>query len=199
MQWKQGVVVHIISQAVLLYNTTPIHCTPLPLHPPVMNIQSFLSRDCASLDAFCWVSYLWCFEFHVHRNSVLKDRCRGGAFICSIVGSIVSQYSIVYYSMLYYSIVCYSIGYYTTACIVLDYFIVQHMMTYHIMLLLCYSIVQYIIVQDTIPYHTISYHTIPYYTTLYYTILYYTILYYCQTIAILLLYYTIPYYTTLYD
>ena len=37
VQWKQGLVVYIISWAVLLYNTTPIHCTPLPLHPPVMN------------------------------------------------------------------------------------------------------------------------------------------------------------------
>ena len=26
-------------QAVLLYNTTPIHCTPLRLHPPLMNTQ----------------------------------------------------------------------------------------------------------------------------------------------------------------
>ena len=24
----------------LLYNTTPIHCTPLPLHPPLMNTQA---------------------------------------------------------------------------------------------------------------------------------------------------------------
>ena len=35
-----GVVVYIRLQAVLLYNTTPIHCTPLPLHLPVMNTQS---------------------------------------------------------------------------------------------------------------------------------------------------------------
>ena len=40
VQWKQGVVVHIVLQAVLLYNTTPIHCTPLPLHPPLMNTQT---------------------------------------------------------------------------------------------------------------------------------------------------------------
>ena len=26
-----------MSDTSLLYNTTPIHCTPLPLHPPVMN------------------------------------------------------------------------------------------------------------------------------------------------------------------
>ena len=44
VQWKQGVVVHIILQAVLLCNTTPIHCTPLPLHPPVMNAHRQLRR-----------------------------------------------------------------------------------------------------------------------------------------------------------
>ena len=32
MQWKQGVVI-------LLYNTTPIRYTALPLHPPVRNTQ----------------------------------------------------------------------------------------------------------------------------------------------------------------
>ena len=39
MQWKQGVVVYIVLCIVLLYNTTPIHCPPLPLHPPVMDTQ----------------------------------------------------------------------------------------------------------------------------------------------------------------
>ena len=34
VQWKQGVVVYIMLKAVLLYNTTPIQCTPLRLHPP---------------------------------------------------------------------------------------------------------------------------------------------------------------------
>ena len=37
VQWKQGVVVYIIVYAVLLCSTTPIHCTPLRLHPPLMN------------------------------------------------------------------------------------------------------------------------------------------------------------------
>ena len=37
VQWKQGVVV---LYTCLPYNTTPIHCTPLPLHPPVMNTQA---------------------------------------------------------------------------------------------------------------------------------------------------------------
>ena len=32
VQWKQGVVVYIILQAVLLYNTTPLR-----MHPPLMN------------------------------------------------------------------------------------------------------------------------------------------------------------------
>ena len=39
VQWKLGVVVYTILYAVLLYNATPIHCTPLPLHPPVMNTK----------------------------------------------------------------------------------------------------------------------------------------------------------------
>ena len=40
VQWKQGVVVYIILCVVLLYGTTPIHCTPLPLHPPLQSIQT---------------------------------------------------------------------------------------------------------------------------------------------------------------
>ena len=40
VQWKQDVVVYIRFQAVLLYITTPIHCTPLRLHPPLMNTQA---------------------------------------------------------------------------------------------------------------------------------------------------------------
>ena len=39
VQWKQGVVVYIILHIVLLHNATPIHCTPLPLHFPLMNTQ----------------------------------------------------------------------------------------------------------------------------------------------------------------
>ena len=37
VQWKQGVVIYTMLYTSLLYDTTPIHCTPLPLHPPVMN------------------------------------------------------------------------------------------------------------------------------------------------------------------
>ena len=40
VQWKQGVVIYMLLYTSLLYNTTPIHCTPLPLHPPVVNTQS---------------------------------------------------------------------------------------------------------------------------------------------------------------
>ena len=39
MQLKQGVVIYMMLYTSLSYNTTPIHCTPLPLHPPVMNAQ----------------------------------------------------------------------------------------------------------------------------------------------------------------
>ena len=33
VQWKQGVVISMRLYTTLLYNTTPIHYTPLPLHP----------------------------------------------------------------------------------------------------------------------------------------------------------------------
>ena len=37
VRWKQGVVVYILSRAVLLFNNTPIHRTPLPTHPSPHN------------------------------------------------------------------------------------------------------------------------------------------------------------------
>ena len=39
VQWKQGVVIYIMSCTVSLHNANPIHCTPLPLHPPLLNTQ----------------------------------------------------------------------------------------------------------------------------------------------------------------
>ena len=41
VQWKQGVVICMMLYTVLLYNTTPIHRTPLPLHPPLQSIHVF--------------------------------------------------------------------------------------------------------------------------------------------------------------
>ena len=41
VQWKQGVEIYMTLCISLLCNTAPIHCTPLPLHPPVMKILSF--------------------------------------------------------------------------------------------------------------------------------------------------------------
>ena len=38
VQWKRGVVFCTMLCTSLLYNTTPIHCTPLPLHPPLQSI-----------------------------------------------------------------------------------------------------------------------------------------------------------------
>ena len=40
VQWKQGVVVYMMLYTSFVYTTTPIHCIPLPLHPPVMNTQA---------------------------------------------------------------------------------------------------------------------------------------------------------------
>ena len=39
VQWKKGVVICMLLCAMLLCNTTPIHCTPLRPHPPLMNTQ----------------------------------------------------------------------------------------------------------------------------------------------------------------
>jgi len=39
VQWKQGVVIYIMSCAASLHSAAPIHCTPLPLHPPLLNTQ----------------------------------------------------------------------------------------------------------------------------------------------------------------
>ena len=48
VQWNQGVVICMMLYTCLLCNTTPIHCTPLPLHPPVMNTR--ISSGPRSLD-----------------------------------------------------------------------------------------------------------------------------------------------------
>ena len=40
VQWKQGVVICMVLYTIWLYNTTPIHCTPLRLHPPLMKTQA---------------------------------------------------------------------------------------------------------------------------------------------------------------
>ena len=47
VQWKQGVVVQIRLYTVLVYNTSPIHCTSLPLHPPLRNVEICLLQDTA--------------------------------------------------------------------------------------------------------------------------------------------------------
>ena len=43
VQWKQGVVAYVILCVVSLHNATPVHRTPLPLHPPLLNIISYYS------------------------------------------------------------------------------------------------------------------------------------------------------------
>ena len=45
VQWKQGAVISMMLYTSLLHNITPIHCTPLPLHPSLMNTQGPHSRE----------------------------------------------------------------------------------------------------------------------------------------------------------
>ena len=40
VQWKEGVVICMVLYSILLYNTTPIHCNPDPLHPPLQSVQA---------------------------------------------------------------------------------------------------------------------------------------------------------------
>ena len=44
VQWKQGVVNCMVLYIILLYSTTPIHCTPDPLHPPLQSIHGREAR-----------------------------------------------------------------------------------------------------------------------------------------------------------
>ena len=45
VQWKQGVVICMLLHTSLLYDATPIRCTPLRLHPPLMmNTQGQLGE-----------------------------------------------------------------------------------------------------------------------------------------------------------
>jgi len=40
VQWKQGVVMFSMLHTLLLHHATPSHYTPIPLHPPLMNLQA---------------------------------------------------------------------------------------------------------------------------------------------------------------
>ena len=51
VQWKQGVVICMLLHTSLLYNTTPIRCIILRLHPPLMNTQSTRLRGGRELGA----------------------------------------------------------------------------------------------------------------------------------------------------
>ena len=52
VQWKQGVVIYMMLCTSLLSNSTPIHCTPLRLHPPLprvhlLSLAGWLARQAA--------------------------------------------------------------------------------------------------------------------------------------------------------
>ena len=44
VQLKQGAVICMLLFTSLLYDTSPIHCTPLPLHLPAMNTHETSQR-----------------------------------------------------------------------------------------------------------------------------------------------------------
>ena len=73
LQWKQGVVTCLVLYTILLYNTTPIHCTPLRLHPPVMNTHSSIP-SCTSFKCTrtFWYYCLMCVLTSKHKQSLRK-------------------------------------------------------------------------------------------------------------------------------
>ena len=66
VQWKQGVVIYRICYTSLLYDTIPIRCTPLPLHPPVMNTQGL--REAAAESHRYRCIYI-CTYIHIYINN----------------------------------------------------------------------------------------------------------------------------------
>ena len=60
VQWKQGVVIYMISYTSLSYNATPIRCTPLPLHPPCNEYPELGCGDSRQLPCagFSWAALL---------------------------------------------------------------------------------------------------------------------------------------------
>ena len=69
VQWKQGVVIYMVLYTSWLYTTTPIHCTPLPLHPPMMNTQSHKSSRLGE--------WAWSLARPAKRQTELLKRCVG--------------------------------------------------------------------------------------------------------------------------
>ena len=63
VQWKQGVEMCMMLYTSLLYNTTPIHCTPLRLHPPLMTTQTRLARFFESETIFLASHSVWISSF----------------------------------------------------------------------------------------------------------------------------------------
>ena len=49
VQWKQGVVIYMTLCTSLLCNTTPILCTPDPLHPPLQSIHPLSRSTCSCM------------------------------------------------------------------------------------------------------------------------------------------------------
>ena len=72
VQWKQGVVIYMMLYTSLLWNTTPIHCTPLPRHLPVMNTQD------GATPGRCGATYYTLYMLHIlymRRYSVTYIHC----------------------------------------------------------------------------------------------------------------------------
>ena len=93
VQWKQGAVICMLLCTSSLYDTTPIHCTPLPLHPPVMSAQYYIyiyiyrererERDIYIYIYICFIQCLLADHRRASRDLCSRDHRRASRDLCS--------------------------------------------------------------------------------------------------------------------
>ena len=140
----------------LLCNTTPIRCTPLPLHPPVMNthilhLQELRLRDTPHLAAQLWGPQRgpWNNNNNNNNNGILQEqvlqeqeqvyhnrKVTDGMGIGIIVIMIIVYYSVVWYSIVQWNLVQHSIVYSIVQYSTVQYSIAQYSIVW-------YSLLQY--------------------------------------------------------
>ena len=111
VQWKQGVVVCMALYTCLLYNTTPIHCTPDPLHPSLQSIHPLVGRDPAVIIIIIIILIIIIVDHYCY-NIMYYDT------ICHAILYTSIQYDMLYY-MICYTIIQYNVllySYYNMLC-----------------------------------------------------------------------------------
>ena len=99
VQWKQGVVFYMMLYTSLSYSTTPIHFTPLPLHPPGMSTQQHFCRLRRSPSA---LPRTVSFSYYYHYYYYYYYYCYIHIYIYICICIFVSVYIYIYIYMYIY-------------------------------------------------------------------------------------------------